>query len=270
MAGAKLMAISAEIIHAAKHLPDWVKRPVRALGGKRLTRLLRTSGKQRYGPPLPAGRTDTVVVIDIPSRINFGRVLTAAQSEGLRGYAFLYHQGTRLLVERYSGAKEAVDALYNVLRERFECTLVPGAVFPDLQPVEPVTIAVSPPLGSGWVDSVDANGNVSGWAAPTRVGQYARVCLRIDGKPAGETIANIFRVDLLKAGLGLGAHGFRLRPPDEFLDGRPHEIAIEGGAHRQTLVLPFHFHQPRSWVGQDHIDFAWNAEGPAPEKLDHF
>ncbi len=76
-------------------------------------------------------------------------------------------------------------------------------------------------------------------------------------------MANIFRVDLLKAGLGLGAHGFRFRPPDEFLDGGPHEIEIEGGTHRQTLVLPFHFNRPRPWVGQDHVDFAWNAEDEA-------
>lgn len=256
------MSISDEIILAARRLPEWVKRPVRALGGKHLSRLVRTFDKQRYGPPLPPGCTDTVVVIDIPSRIGFGTVLKAAQSERLRGYAFLCNQGTRLLVERYSGSTEVVDALYNTLRERFEFNLVPGAVFPELPPVQPVDIAVSPPLGVGWVDSVDANGNLSGWATPAPDG-HTRVRVHIDGKPAGQTMANIFRVDLLKAGLGLGSHGFRFRPPDEFLDGRPHEIAIEGGAHRQTLVLPFHFNRPRPWLGQERIDVAWNAEDEA-------
>jgi len=239
-----------------------VKRPVRALGGKHLSRLVRKFDKQRYGPPLPPGCTDTVVVIDIPSRIPFGTVLKAAQSERLRGYAFVSNQGTRLLVERYSGPTEVVDALYNALRERFEFNFVPGAVFTELPPIQPINIAVSPPLGVRWVDSVDANGNLSGWATPAPDG-HTRVRIHIDGKLAGQTMANIFRVDLLKAGLGLGAHGFRFRPPDEFLDGRPHEIAIEGGAHRQTLVLPFHFNRPRPWVGQDHIDFAWNAEDEA-------
>ncbi len=104
------------------------------------------------------------------------------------------------------------------------------------------------------LDTVDTLGRLIGWALPSS-NRYASVQLYIDGKLAVQGTANIFRLDLLESGLGLGVHGFRLRPPDEFLDGKSHEVKLEvpesGVSDSRTMSLPFHFNHPRPWVSED-------------------
>ena len=65
----------------------------------------------------------------------------------------------------------------------------------------------------GFVDTVSVNG-ISGWAQNTDHPE-APVCLDVfaDGQLIGQVLANRYRDDLQRAGLGSGRHGFEFTPP---------------------------------------------------------
>ncbi len=64
----------------------------------------------------------------------------------------------------------------------------------------------------GYVDRIRASG-IAGWAQNTESPE-APVCLDIfaDGELIGQTLANVYRMDLEHAGFGSGRHGFEFTP----------------------------------------------------------
>ena len=91
------------------------------------------------------------------------------------------------------------------------------------------------PSTFGFVDSVEG-GFVSGWAAIEGRAEPAVVALLIDGVACGSVIADVFRDDLLAAGIGTGHHGYRLTVPPFYLDGTPHQVAVQVAG--EGLLVP--------------------------------
>jgi len=87
------------------------------------------------------------------------------------------------------------------------------------------------------IDSYDRS-LVSGWARiPARPGKHCFVELKENGTTVASSIANIYRDDLLQAGLGDGCYGFQLFTKMGPLDVRPREfhVFING---KQVTSLP--------------------------------
>jgi glycosyltransferase involved in cell wall biosynthesis len=69
-------------------------------------------------------------------------------------------------------------------------------------------------------------GTARGWAFdPEKPGERISVELSVDGKPFETIVANIYRDDLEKAGMGDGAHSFSVTLPQEYLDGKMHMVS---------------------------------------------
>jgi glycosyltransferase involved in cell wall biosynthesis len=69
-------------------------------------------------------------------------------------------------------------------------------------------------------------GTARGWAFdPANPSGSVAVDLTLDGKPFETVVANIYRADLEKAGMGDGCHGFALPLPQAYLDGKTHVLA---------------------------------------------
>ncbi|MEM0325266.1 MAG: hypothetical protein QXW35_05160 [Candidatus Aenigmatarchaeota archaeon] len=72
------------------------------------------------------------------------------------------------------------------------------------------------------------DGFVIGWAANfTNLNERLRVTLLVDENPVKETIANLFRKDLLEAKIGDGRYGFVIQIPKIFFDGKMYEISVK-------------------------------------------
>jgi GT2 family glycosyltransferase len=68
-------------------------------------------------------------------------------------------------------------------------------------------------------------GTVRGWAFdPESPNEPVSVELKLDGQPFETIVANSFRDDLEKAGMGDGRHSFSLPLPAAFLDGKMHVV----------------------------------------------
>jgi len=109
-------------------------------------------------------------------------------------------------------------------------------------------VADGPRIGklNGYVDQVSKD-CIAGWAQNADHPE-APICLDIyaDGRLIGQTLANRYREDLQRAGLGSGRHSFAFRPPAEFdfaadavevrrsLDG----AALQLSADRRLAVRP--------------------------------
>lgn len=92
----------------------------------------------------------------------------------------------------------------------------------------------------GVLERADATG-VAGWAFdPVRPERRPSVVVRLDGREVGRVAADLFRDDLLEAGIGDGRHGFALDFDEPLAPGRSHRLeavidgadatAIEGGS----------------------------------------
>jgi hypothetical protein len=69
------------------------------------------------------------------------------------------------------------------------------------------------------------NGSAKGWAFdPDNPSAPLKVELRIDGKPFQTVLADQYRDDLERAGMGTGAHGFRVALPRAFFDAKLHTL----------------------------------------------
>jgi len=60
----------------------------------------------------------------------------------------------------------------------------------------------------------------------------------VDGVPVATGDANLFREDLRAAGIGRGAHGFRVRLPDAAFDNGRHELAIRSKSEGAAIGEP--------------------------------
>ena len=89
---------------------------------------------------------------------------------------------------------------------------------PELGPHKPLrTLA-------GSFDGIDGR-LAEGWALDERASsQHCIVQIFDDDRLLGETVANLFRQDLLDADIGDGCHSFRFILPLELFDGRSHRI----------------------------------------------
>ncbi|MCA9545026.1 MAG: DUF1588 domain-containing protein, partial [Myxococcales bacterium] len=107
----------------------------------------------------------------------------------------------------------------------------------------------------GFVDSVSADGVVSGWAldrdvvpANVEVHVYVDGPALLGGEFAGSTPTGRARPDVNNA-LGVpGDHGFGVRLPDRFMDGQPHVIYVYAfnGGHPGNAMLA---HSPYEFAG---------------------
>jgi glycosyltransferase involved in cell wall biosynthesis len=127
-----------------------------------------------------------------------------------------------------------------------EGVLTGGSLQVDLSAFRPVTPSVSE-LFSWNLDRIEDE-CLEGWIWDQRFpNRPVSLELRVNGNPVAHTLANIFRPDLVKAGVGNGYHGFRLRIPASLtksptcqikigIPGYPGELA--GGSLRiDTAVL---------------------------------
>ena len=79
----------------------------------------------------------------------------------------------------------------------------------------------------GFLDRIDGL-YVVGWAwDPEKPEERLKVVVYVDGEPVAEGVADQYREDLERAGIGDGRHGFRIKLPEEFFDGKEHEIKIK-------------------------------------------
>lgn len=108
---------------------------------------------------------------------------------------------------------------WRVLRESYEW-------FGDLTPNVEVQVVPPPPVYEGFHDGADCS-NISGWAwdrnrpdTPINVDIYA------DGALHATVPANLFRQDLLDAGIGNGYHAFGYAVPPALRDAQPHSITV--------------------------------------------
>jgi len=85
--------------------------------------------------------------------------------------------------------------------------------------------ALSGRAADGHIDII-ANGIVAGWAVSTPDSSPSPLFVFIDGTAVGNAICDTDRPDLALVGLRPNKAGFFWKIPAEFLDGRPHEIAI--------------------------------------------
>lgn len=186
----------------------------------------------------------------------------AAESLGKNGFRGYIIRGSTpyAVIERFGVRCDAVSFEWASF-EPLSCSL--NERLPELQEIEvtPAQVYGDPLI----VDRADARGYIIGWCY-VESNSHAELEVWIDGELAGTATANVFRLDLLKAGIGTGDHGFRYRPPNVFLDGREHTIVVkkEGMEVTKSLKLPFHFDHPRPWLNQTP-----SQPAPVPESEFH-
>ena len=108
-----------------------------------------------------------------------------------------------------------------------------------------VTKASVTPIG--WLDVVNGNGMVSGWALdPDNPSQSIAVHFYVDGPAgsgvfAGNTLANIQRLDVNQVTGFLGDHGYTFVIPPQFRDGRTHSLFVHSidtsGSGSENVLL---------------------------------
>lgn len=92
------------------------------------------------------------------------------------------------------------------------------------------------PILLGSVDLLE-NNMIVGWAyRPTDPDQPVELEILIDDKPVGSVAADIFRDDLLDAGIGNGKHAFAFTFPLGCFDGKPAEIIVRSA--ETGIILP--------------------------------
>src|SRR5262249_22421231 len=87
----------------------------------------------------------------------------------------------------------------------------------------------------GWLDSIDSNGNASGWTLdPDLEAQSIAVHFYVDGPVggggifAGLTTASLPRPDVNQVTGYLGNHGFSFTLPAQYKDGQNHTLYVYG------------------------------------------
>ncbi len=119
------------------------------------------------------------------------------------------------------------------------------------------------PHRDGHLDEVKTEG-IRGWAWDRRRPHAAAVVdVFIDGELFTRVAANQFRRDLLRAGIGDGAHAFVVPLPAWASDGRPHLVSLRFADSEQSLVgSPRPFQTDAPWEGaavKDESDDSWDG-----------
>ena len=108
-----------------------------------------------------------------------------------------------------------------VIHQRTGVPIAPGEVEFDLSLLEK-----EEPEYIGSLDAVKGF-YVYGWAYNKKnPEERVEVVVLVDSKPVAEGIADVFRQDLLDAGIGDGKHGFKIRIPDEIRDDKEHVLSV--------------------------------------------
>lgn len=88
---------------------------------------------------------------------------------------------------------------------------------------------------TGFFDGIEGM-DVVGWCfdqtAPARILKVDVLC---DGVPVARTLADKYREDLAKAGIGDGSHHFRVRLPKRLADGAAHSITVVESGSKKLL-----------------------------------
>ncbi len=78
----------------------------------------------------------------------------------------------------------------------------------------------------GYLDKVEGLYAI-GWAFnKSKPDERLKVVVYVDDKPVAEGVADKFREDLLKAGIGDGRYGFEIELPEDIFDEESHEIRV--------------------------------------------
>ncbi|MGK7911920.1 MAG: glycosyltransferase [Synechococcus sp.] len=89
----------------------------------------------------------------------------------------------------------------------------------------------------GGIEHVGAGGAVTGWLFdPARPNTSLSLCLLVDGKEVGWTLACLYREDLLSFNIGDGRKGFHFTIPSYLQDGREHELQVRILGSNQCLL----------------------------------
>jgi len=89
---------------------------------------------------------------------------------------------------------------------------------------------------TGHLDSIQGL-TVYGWAYnKANPDERVEVVVLVDGKPVAEGVADQYREDLEKAGIGDGRHGFTIKIPDEYADGKEHKIEVQVKFRNNTKI----------------------------------
>ncbi|MEQ1876729.1 MAG: hypothetical protein ABL958_08785 [Bdellovibrionia bacterium] len=122
------------------------------------------------------------------------------------------------------------------------------------------------PAITGFLDSVDGQGTVSGWAVDTEAAdQSIEVRLYIDGDlktPLAKFKADVPRADVNAALKITGDHGFKFAIPDSLKDGKPHTLAayaFNAKGSKELAQSPANFN----------ISVACRTAGPLVAPLDN-
>lgn len=95
--------------------------------------------------------------------------------------------------------------------------------------VDPATDDIPSQLVVGNFDAVDGY-HVIGWARDESAGDSpVSIDVLADNRLVANGIADLFRSDLLAAGIGRGMHGFRIALPLDLCDGQSREISVHAG-----------------------------------------
>jgi len=88
---------------------------------------------------------------------------------------------------------------------------------------------------TGYLDKVEGL-IVYGWAYNKgNPEERVEVVVLVDGKPVAEGVADQYREDLKRAGIGDGKHAFMIKIPDEYADGKEHVVDVFIKATREKI-----------------------------------
>lgn len=92
----------------------------------------------------------------------------------------------------------------------------------------------------GYIDCCDGS-SIAGWVADSNAWDHRlEIDVLVDGERATRIVADCFRPDLLKAGIGDGRYGFRLATPLQLFDDEDHVIEV-----RKVLTGEFLWRSPK-------------------------
>ena len=157
----------------------------------------------------------------LPSRADLHSLAEKLTRLGIRGWCHIDAGNVR---GRFICLKrEQASALELIGGDLGEVSLTEVATTEHLPPgLRQFYILPAPVFRAGnarvMIDRIGHRGEISGWAFdPTRPHDRLTLLITIDGAPAGSTQASNFRLDLLRAGIGDGGHGFSANtPPADF------------------------------------------------------
>lgn len=90
-------------------------------------------------------------------------------------------------------------------------------------------------LYQGYIGAVSCE-RIDGWAWDRNDPDPITVSVLVDGVPTGTLVANVYRADLVNAGIGDGSHGFSGNLPEHAWDGNEHTIALTFEQTNEMLI----------------------------------